>query len=396
MNSQHFDIAVIGGAASGASFALRMARAGWKVAIVEKSAFPRRKVCGEFLSATNQPLFKDLGLHEAINDSAGPPVTDVAVFFRENVISSQMPQINGEPLMKGNALGRDQLDNLLMNRAIEYGTTAFQPARVTGVNVEPGCSTISIKDDSGKESLITAPIVVGAHGSWGASNLPSFPQSKKNLPSDLFGFKAYFKDANLKPGLMPLFVFTGGYGGLVETNDNRLSFSCCVRRDELSKIRKKFAKESPGQAVVNHVCEIIRGNREAHGGAIVDGKILSTGPIRPGIRKAYTNGIFRVGNAAGEAHPVIAEGVTLAMQSSWLLSEEWIAAGKDASQQEVAHSYQKKWLKCFGTRVRSSFIFAHLAMNPTTGSVMNLALQACPRLLSYGAALSGKSKVVIR
>jgi len=51
-----YDALVIGGGPSGATAALLLARAGWNVVLAEKTAYPRPKVCGEFISATSLPL----------------------------------------------------------------------------------------------------------------------------------------------------------------------------------------------------------------------------------------------------------------------------------------------------------------------------------------------------
>src|SRR6185369_17271142 len=59
-----FDALVLGGGPSGATAALLLARAGWSVAVIEKSVFPRRKVCGEYVSGTSLPLFRDLGIEQ--------------------------------------------------------------------------------------------------------------------------------------------------------------------------------------------------------------------------------------------------------------------------------------------------------------------------------------------
>src|SRR5690349_19918246 len=44
-----YDALVIGGGPGGATAALLLARAGWNVVLAEKTAFPRSKVCGEFI-----------------------------------------------------------------------------------------------------------------------------------------------------------------------------------------------------------------------------------------------------------------------------------------------------------------------------------------------------------
>ena len=58
----------------------------------------------------------------------------------------------------------------------------------------------------------------------------------QDAPSDLFAFKAHFRDSDLPAGLMPLLAFPGGYGGLVHSDAGRTSLSCCIRRDALANL----------------------------------------------------------------------------------------------------------------------------------------------------------------
>ena len=44
-----YDAIIVGGGPSGATSAILLAKAGWRVAVVERAQFPRRKVCGEFI-----------------------------------------------------------------------------------------------------------------------------------------------------------------------------------------------------------------------------------------------------------------------------------------------------------------------------------------------------------
>ena len=57
---QLFDAIIIGAGPAGATLACLLSQAGWSVAIVEKKNFPRRKVCGEFISATSLPLLQKI------------------------------------------------------------------------------------------------------------------------------------------------------------------------------------------------------------------------------------------------------------------------------------------------------------------------------------------------
>ncbi|MEO8808750.1 MAG: FAD-dependent oxidoreductase, partial [Rhodanobacter sp.] len=51
--STHYDAIIVGAGPAGSTAAILLAKAGWSVALVEKHAYPRRKVCGECIAATN-------------------------------------------------------------------------------------------------------------------------------------------------------------------------------------------------------------------------------------------------------------------------------------------------------------------------------------------------------
>src|SRR5690606_13472546 len=100
------DALILGAGPAGATAALLLARAGWNVAIVEKSDFPRRKVCGEFLSGTTLPVFQALGIAEVYLAKAGPAIRRVGLYETDTDIAAAMPHIdaiNGA----GRALGRE-------------------------------------------------------------------------------------------------------------------------------------------------------------------------------------------------------------------------------------------------------------------------------------------------
>ena len=58
----------------------------------KKTSFPRRKVCGEFISATSMPLLHELGLLDDFVQRAGPPVRRVGLFARDATLAAPMPQ----------------------------------------------------------------------------------------------------------------------------------------------------------------------------------------------------------------------------------------------------------------------------------------------------------------
>jgi flavin-dependent dehydrogenase len=215
---------------------------------------------------------------------------------------------------------------------------------------------------------------------------------KRNHPSDLLGFKAHFRRSALPADLMPLLVFPGGYGGMVMADQGRLSLSCCIRRDRLAEIRQAQGG-SAAEAVHRHIVASCKGVREAIDRASLDGQWLAAGPIRPGIRPRFAGGIFRAGNCAGESHPIIAEGISMALQSGWLLAAA--LAGVDiydrSAREAAAKLYSAAWLRQFSTRIHAAAAFAAVALNPAGAQAMGLLIDLLPGILPLGAALSGKT-----
>jgi hypothetical protein len=89
----------------------------------------------------------------------------------------------------------------------------------------------------------------------------------------------------------------------------------------------------------------------------------------------------------------------MAMQSAWLLARELIARRGEVCAGDcrtAGRAYTSEWNRSFATRVRAAALFAHLAMRPATaGHVLLPAVEAWPRLLTFGAWLSGKSLQVV-
>jgi 2-polyprenyl-6-methoxyphenol hydroxylase-like FAD-dependent oxidoreductase len=211
----------------------------------------------------------------------------------------------------------------------------------------------------------------------------------------LFAFKANFRNTTLAPGFLPVLALRGGYGGMVVGDDGRTTLACCVRRDALAACRAQAPGTSAGLAVEGLLRRSCAGVRDVLHDADRDGAWLSVGPLRPGIRVDACRGAFRVGNAAGESHPLIGEGISMALQSSALLAAMLIrhpaAAITGRCAVDLHRSYAAMWRRVFARRLRLAAIYAHIAMRPALAEPARALLRRWPALLCSGARLAGKA-----
>ncbi len=390
MTAATHDAIVIGAGPAGSVAAMLLARAGWAVALVEKASFPRRKVCGEFLSPTNQPLFAQLGLGADIARLAGPAVTRMALYAGNAAIEAPLPHPRAELATHGHAIGREYLDTLLRDHAVAAGAELFQPWSARLESPDPDAPHTVTLSHAGQAHKLSAPIIIEAQGAWGKPG-------RAPRPHDLMGFKAHFRGGRLPPDLMPLLVFPGGYGGLVTSSDGHMSFGCAVTRATLARIHTP-ASGPPAQAVLAYVLRHCRAAAAMLQGAEIEGSWLGAGPIRPQLRNPCgQSGIFRVGNAAGEAHSLVGEGMSMAMQGAWLLASlltraPSARAGHDLD--AIGQAYRRAWRAAFLPRIATAWLYAEGAMRRAPVAASLPLFRAFPSLLTRAAALSGKTHLV--
>ncbi len=402
IDDRDVDVVVVGAGPAGSAVAIRLAQAGARVALVEQHAFLRQKVCGECLSAGALAILDELGVGEAVRAAAGPEIRYVGWMGASSVVTAPFPRCRIGAHAFGRAVGRDILDSLLVERARNLGVRILQPARVRQIDGTPGNFSCAVEMKSESAQVWRARVVIDAHGSWEqplilGSRETARPTARMPvLDSDLFAFKATFTGSTLAPGLLPVIAFPGGYGGVVLGTDGRVTLACCIRRDALRTSRAASPGLPAGLAVASTLQASCPGIAQALAGTRQEIAWLSVGPIRPGIRVDSCEDLFRVGNAAGETHPLIGEGINMALQSARLAAahvSRLLPSTIDTAALHAANrAYAAGWRDEFGARLRFARWYAHMAMRPTLSNPVNRLLQATPSLMTYAARLAGKAR----
>ncbi len=400
--SNGFDAIIIGAGPAGTTAAIRLASAGWSVAIVEKREFPRRKVCGECIAASNLPLLDALGIGEEFDALAGPDLERVGLLVGQRNIIASLPPMTDTRHRWGRALGREHLDTLLLARAATLGVQVFQPWSVKQYTVDGELYHCTLSRTGEEDVELRAPLLIQAHGSWESAPRYGMQANAARKPphrdGDLLAFKSSWLDAGIEPGLLPVLAFPGGYGGMVLGDHGMTTLAFCIRRDALQKARAIHAGSSAAEAAFAHVRDRCTGVGDALDGAEMTGSWLAVGPLRPGVRKPWIGGgQFAIGNAAGEAHPILGEGMSMAIQSAWLLSDCLIAHRAQASEpgqwkdwSSLGPACARAWRTNFAPRLRFAAVCAHLAMRPQAAAPLLPLLQRWPGLLTRGARIAGK------
>ena len=402
--SQIFDAVVIGAGPAGSCTAITLALAGWSVALIEKQEFPRRKVCGECIAASNLPLLDTLGIGDEFVRVAGAELREVALMSRSRVISADLPEAQHPVHRFGRALGRESLDLMLLQRAARCGVQVLQPHRVTRIVESADRYVTQVVDQTvGTAYEIHSRVAIRAQGSW--QPLPGERERRRTnrAASDLFAFKANFESANLAEGRLAVVSFTGGYGGMVVADAQTTTLAFCVRGDALSRFRTAFPADTAGESMQFALLKECTGVRDAIGGATRVGPWLAAGPLAPGIRvRQSLDGPFLVGNAAGEAHPIIGEGMSMALQSGWLLGRLLVGASNSLlspltsrpGRHAFAVDYSAAWRSAFARRLHLAAIFAHAAMRPSIAVQLVPVLNRWPWLITSAAKYSGKTRFI--
>jgi 2-polyprenyl-6-methoxyphenol hydroxylase-like FAD-dependent oxidoreductase len=392
-----FDAVIVGAGPAGSACAILLARAGWSVALVERQRFPRHMACGECFSAGNLPLLQTLGVADAFEACAGPELRQLNLLRGTRSVTAELPAADHLRYRWGRAIGREALDTLLLDQARAGGVVVLQPWSVQAILGIAGAWHCELRAVESTSLLrLRAALVIDAQGSWDGLP-PARPQRRlARSTNDLFAFKASFRQASLREGVMHVMSMAGGYGGMVVAGGGVTTVACCIRRDRLNDLRGESPGLRAGDAVQAWLQRECMGVRLALQNARRDGPWLASRPLNPGVRLDPRDETFKVGNAAGEVYPLFGDGLNMALQSASLLCSRLLgerpaaAAPIGTLQAEIQRGYAADWRREFLPRLRLASALARLSMQPKCSAALMQLAAIWPGLLTRGARWGGQ------
>ena len=329
--SRDADVIVVGAGPGGSATAHHLAAAGLDVLLLEKTAFPREKVCGDGLTPRGVRALSRMGIDTS--ERAG---------WRHNrglrIIGGGMrlqlpwPELASFP-DHGLVRTRTDLDELLARRAQASGARLHERASVTGPVLDAagriGGVTARPLDDAGRRAgadiTYRAPVVVAADGGSSRLSLAMGLPKRDDRPMGV-AVRTYFTsprtdddwleswlelwDGPVGSGnLLPGYGWVFGIGdGTSNVGLGILNTSASFRRVDYRQLLHRWVAGMPAEW----------GFRPEHQVGEVRGAALPMGFNRT---PQYIRGLLLVGDAGGMVNPFNGEGIAYAMESGELAAE---------------------------------------------------------------------------
>lgn len=380
--SRPFDVAIAGAGVAGGSLALRLARAGARVVLIDAARFPRDKLCGEFLSPESWAVLDRLGLAGPVRRLGYQPIRRVRVTTpRGRVLESDFAGPDGVP---GIALSRAALDDLILRTARDAGVVVLDGTRVRGPLVRDGCvAGVVVRRGADEPFDVPATVTVAADGRHSPLvRRTGSTRTRSRFRPPLFGMKRHLTvpDGHSEPaGTVGLHLVPGGYVGAcrVETGLTNL---CGLLPESLLQLHRGdldrlAAAVFPANAVLDRLW---RSGRPAGDWKTIAGVRVETST--PGLP-----GILYAGDGQGTIDPLGGQGMTMALLGAEMLApmvaRALIKGGASATLQS---DYAAAWHQRFDRRVALCRAFHHALVNPWLIDGASAFKTLAPRLLALG------------
>lgn len=360
-----YDILIIGGGLAGLTSAVRLAKAGKKVALVEKNHYPFHRVCGEYISNETLPFLTSLGVD---------PFALGAISLHKFRLSSPRGKFLDLDLKSGGfGISRYALDHALYLKAQDLGSNFYLGRKAVKVNAQADKAQVELSDGKVLESRL----IIGAYGK--RSNLDNYlDRSFFKLKSPYIGVKYHIKTDLHPQDQIALHNFQNGYCGISRVEDDTFCLCYLSSRSNL----KKYGNISDMEAAILHQNPFLKELFRNSDFVFDKPKVINEISFSP--KPSYESGIFMAGDTAGMITPLCGNGMAMAMHASKILSELMLThLDHKITYDQLVESYQSHWQKHFAQRLWVGRNIQKFFGNTQLSEVLLQSARLFPALATY-------------
>jgi menaquinone-9 beta-reductase len=384
------DVIVVGAGPGGSATAYYLAQAGLDVLLLEKTAFPREKVCGDGL--TPRAVRQLLRMGVDVEAPGWIKNQGLRIVGGGHQIQLRWPDLAEYPSF-GLVRTRMDFDEILARHAQKAGaqlherTAVTEPVldertgRVTGVRARP-VDAASVTGKAGRKvgetTTYTAPLVVAADGN--SARLPlalgmakrddrplgvavrTYYESPRHDDDWLESWLELWDGEPGKGNLLPGYGWIFGVGdGTCNVGLGLLNTSAAFGKVDYKDLLRRWLDHTPEAW----------GFREPHRTSPIRGAALPMGFNR---KPHYDRGVLLVGDSGGMVNPFNGEGIAYALEAAEMAAEAIVQAiGRPAAERERAlHAYPQALDARYGGYYTLGRVFVQLIGHP---AVMRLATE---------------------
>ena len=349
------DAVVIGAGPAGSAAAAVLAEAGFAPLVIEKDQFPRRKVCGEFLSGTARESLVRL---DALAEIAG----EAAPIERGSVRLRGGRSVEFELAARGFGISRLRLDEILARRAFERGAEIRFGSRVVAIEAGGGGVTrLRVAGDGGREESLLARCVVGAWGRWDALDRTLHRRFLLRRHR-FFGWSRDYEPVRGElQGDVRLYLFRGGYCGLSRIERGRIHLAGVISEGRRGRLPNGWEAAVAHARADNPALDRDLARLSARS---AEGD-LGTGPVYFTTKRPSEHGALMAGDAAGVIDPFLGEGLSAALASGVLAGETLASAlAGRIRMEDAAGIYALAWKQRLRRRLGWGVALRGLMLHP--------------------------------
>jgi len=348
-----YNIVIVGAGPAGSTTAYFLSKAGYKVALIDKSKFPRDKPCGGGLTGHVLKRFKHIISDDVIESFSYGGTT------YSPSLKNQIRYVSAKPLTT--LVLRKKFDYGLVKKAIEHGTDFIGGKKVIDIKVSSDKVTVELDD----ERKISSDVLVGADGVWSIVAKKTNLSEKNPLLSMSIVEEYEVKEETMDKYfgkerlgyIHSKFQNLNGYGWVFpkKTHLNiglgEIAYSNNKKKSNLKEIYTEYISVLKTQKIIP---ENIKINK-------IKGGVL---PVIPN-KKTYANRVLLVGDAGGFINPASGEGIYYAMASGEIAAKTIIKAlDLEDTSEKFLSTYQKNWKRDFGKDLKLFYLISKRQRSP--------------------------------